>query len=204
MANKALERIDIIYLWVDGADPAWRAKRRTAYSLWRKRNSSRLAAYGNVEGRYRDNGEPLYSLRALETFFPKHGQVHIITDGQSPTWLRRSDRVSLVDHRDLTPSYVRPIFDSGHIEFYIHHIPDLSEKYFYLNDAMFLGAPVDPDHWFSERLTYFTELETLSASASLQPDGNATVNAAILSEAWLSKKYPSYRHDLRPLAHAAA
>jgi hypothetical protein len=96
MANKGPERIDIVYLWVDGADPVWRSKRRTAYSSWEKRNSSELAIYSNVEGRYRDNGEFLYSLRALDTFFPEHGHVHIVTDGQCPAWLSRSDRVSIV------------------------------------------------------------------------------------------------------------
>lgn len=202
MANKEPGRIDIVYLWVNGADPAWRSKRRMAYSSWVKRNSGNLAVYGNVEGRYRDNGELLYNLRALETFFPEHGNVYIVTDGQCPAWLRRSDRVSLVDHCDLIPAHARPVFDSGHIESYIHHIPGLSEKFIYLNDDVFFGAPVDPERWFGQRMAVFTEPEALPANASLHPGATATVNAAILSRAWLSTKCPGYRHDPRLLAHA--
>ena len=35
-------------------------------------------------GRFRDNDELRYSLRALERFFPEHGHVYIVTDAQVP------------------------------------------------------------------------------------------------------------------------
>jgi hypothetical protein len=202
MENKGPNRIDIVYLWVNGADPVWSSKRQIAYSSWREQNSNELAVYGNVEGRYRDNGEFRYNLRALETFFPEHGHVHIVTDGQCPDWLHQSNGISIVDHRDLIPSRARPVFDSGHIESYIHHIRNLSEKFFYLNDDVFFGAPVDPEYWFGQRMAVFTESEALPASASPQRDFTATINAAILSRDWLSTKYPKCCHDPRPLAHA--
>jgi hypothetical protein len=61
--------IDIVYLWVDGADPAWRARRQQAYAAWARAHPGQLALHGNVAGRYRD-GELRYNLRALERFFP--------------------------------------------------------------------------------------------------------------------------------------
>jgi hypothetical protein len=72
-----------------------------------------MARYSNVEGRFRDNHELRYSLRALEKFFPDHGHVYIVTDAQAPDWLRPSDRLTLVDHRDLMPEASLPTFDSG-------------------------------------------------------------------------------------------
>lgn len=195
-------QVDVVYLWVDGSDPAWRTRRQQAYSTWIKQHPGELAVYGNVAGRYRDNGELLFNLRALEKFFPDHGHVYIVTDAQSPTWLKRSDGITIVDHRDLIPPAARPVFDSGHIESYLHHIPGLSERFIYLNDDVFFGAKVDPARWFEERLTVFTEATPIPDYDVLQPGETALVNASILSREWMVRRYPAYRHAPRLYSHA--
>ena len=131
------DRIDIVYLWVDGSDAVWQSKRQHAYRAWVARNPNELAVFGNAAGRFRDNGELLFSLRALEKFFPDHGHVYIVTDGQMPHWLQPSQRLTVVDHRALIPPSAGAVFDSGHIESYLHRIPGLSERYLYLNDDVF-------------------------------------------------------------------
>ena len=137
-----LEAVDIVYLWVDGSDPDWRRKRQSARQSLDARQGRAMALYGNVEGRFRDNDELRCSLRALERFFPQHGHVYIITDGQTPPWLAAHPQLTIVDHRELIPACALPTFDSCHIESYIHRIPQLSERYFYFNDDVFFGAPV--------------------------------------------------------------
>ena len=67
--------IDIVYLWVDGNDPAWRRKRRAAADRMGSGQRAAIGLHGNVEGRFRDNDELRYSLRALDRFFPAHGHV---------------------------------------------------------------------------------------------------------------------------------
>ena len=146
--------IDIVYLWVDGRDPAWRLKRQAADAALSPHHRGAMGLHGNVEGRFRDNDELRYSLRALERFFPAHGHVYIVTDAQVPHWLRPSSGLSIVDHRDLIPAHALPTFDSCHIESYIHRIPGLSEQYFYFNDDVFFGAPVDLADWFWEDGVY--------------------------------------------------
>ena len=79
--------VDIVYLWVNGIDADWQAKRRHAAQKLSAHSRGAMALYGNVEGRFRDNDELRYSLRALQTFFPGHGHVYIVTDGQAPEWL---------------------------------------------------------------------------------------------------------------------
>lgn len=148
--------IDVVYLWVDGNDSGWRAKREAALAQLPRDTGAAMARYSNVEGRFRDNHELRYSLRALEQFFPEHGHVYIVTDAQAPDWLRPSDRLTLVDHRELMPESSLPTFDSGHIESWIHHIPGLSERYFYFNDDVFLGAPLNPADWFTPEGFYLT------------------------------------------------
>lgn len=197
-----MSRIDVVYLWVDGSDPVWQARRQRTYRAWSARRAGDLAPYGNVLGRFRDNEELRFNLRALERFFPDHGQVHVVTDAQVPAWLRRDRGLRVVDHRDLIPSSRRPVFDSGNIESYIHRIPGLSERFFYLNDDIFFGAPVDASAWFGPRLAVAMEPSPTEVPADPVPTETALVNAAALSRRWLGARYPGYRHDARLCAHA--
>jgi hypothetical protein len=199
--------IDIVYLWVDGSDPAWRAKRHAAALRMGAAESQSMAPYGNVEGRFRDNGELRYSLRALERFFPGHGHVYLVTDSQTPHWLKASSRITVVSHQELLPANRLPTFDSGNIESYIHRIPGLSERYIYLNDDVFFGAPVRLDHWFWSGGFYAAWSDDVAvAEGPMQPDDNSLENASRLSNQWLSTlpalTQAGYRHTPRTFAHS--
>jgi len=206
--------IDIVYLWVDGNDSAWRAKRQAALQQLPSDSSAAMARYSNVEGRFRDNHELRYSLRALEKFFPDHGHVYIVTDAQAPDWLQTSDRLTLVDHRDLMPEASLPTFDSGHIESWIHHIPGLSERYFYFNDDVFFGAPVQVSDWFSDKGFHVTwSDEPAVTDEAMRMDATSLENACRLSIQWLRDKArsgvaavreqdPLYRSTFRTFAHS--
>ena len=171
--------IDIVYLWVDGNDPVWRAKRHRAALGMDAAQTEALAPFGNVEGRFRDNEELRYSLRALERFFPDHGHVYLVTDEQTPPWLRDTSRLTVVSHRDLLPADRLPTFDSGNIESYIHRIPGLSERYFYLNDDVFFGAPVRLDHWFWPGGFYAAWSDDPDVrEGPMRPDDNSLENAS--------------------------
>jgi Stealth protein CR2, conserved region 2/Stealth protein CR1, conserved region 1/Stealth protein CR4, conserved region 4 len=204
------EKIDIVYLWVDGNDPVWRQKRQSSLNRLDTENRSSIAKYGNVEGRYRDNDELRYSLRALERYFPDCGHVYIVTDAQTPAWLQSSAQITIIDHKDLIPAVQLPTFDSANIESYIHRIPNLSERYFYLNDDVFFGAPVDMSHWFSQNnspdgifVGWSDDLPV--KNEGLQPDATALENACRLSIQWLEAR-PSravtYQHTYRTFAHS--
>jgi hypothetical protein len=214
--------VDIVYLWVDGQDLSWRAKRRHALRQLSTHGSEAIAKFGNVEGRFRDNDELLYSLRALEKFFPDHGHIYLVTDGQTPDWLRASDRMTLVDHREIIPEASLPTFDSSNIESYIHHIPGLAERYFYFNDDVFFGAPVNLDDWFWPGGFYVTWSDDPEVSDEvLRTDATAPENACRLSNQWLANKAaaqmlpvtgeiakpmrsmdPNYTHTFRTFAHS--
>ena len=198
--------VDVVYLWVDGNDPAWRQKRRHAEARLDVGQRRALAAFGNVEGRFRDNDELRYSLRALERFFPGHGQVYLVTDAQTPAWLRAHPGITVIDHRALIPAAALPTFDSGNIESYIHRIPNLSERYFYFNDDVFFGAPVQLDHWFwpgGVHVGWSDEPEV--SDEPLRRDATALDNACRLSHQWLNAHAPGFRHaapTYRTFAHS--
>ena len=99
--------VDIVYLWVNGSDLAWRRKRQQAVANLSAADREDMALYSNVEGRFRDNDELRFNLRALEKFFPNHGHIFLVTDGQTPDWLKKSAGITVVDHRDLIEKILR-------------------------------------------------------------------------------------------------
>jgi hypothetical protein len=207
-SGPAHDAVDIVYLWVDGSDPAWRRKRQQAQQQLAPDQSQDMAVYGNVEGRFRDNGELRYSLRALERFFPQHGHVYIVTDGQKPDWLGEHPQITIVDHRDLIPAHCLPTFDSCHIESYIHRIPGLSERYFYFNDDVFFGAPVRLSDWFWEGGVYAGwSDEPVVSPGPLRQGADALRNACRQSIQWLDANPQAigqgqYRHTFKTFSHA--
>ena len=213
------EKIDIVYLWVDGNDPVWRQKRASSLGQLNAKNRNSIAKYGNVEGRFRDNDELRYSLRALERYFPDCGHVYIVTDAQTPVWLKNSAQISIIDHRDLILTSKLPTFDSANIESYIHRIPNLSERYFYLNDDVFFGSSVDLSHWFRPNGICVGWSDDLPVSnLGLQPDATALENACRLSIQWLKmhenanqsanqhstpySSFNTFKHTYRTFAHS--
>ncbi len=205
MSSPADSPIDIVYLWVNGNDPQWRSKRNHAAA--KLAQAADWAVYANVEGRFRDNDELRFSLRALERFFPRHGHIYIVTDAQKPDWLMSTHGLTVIDHRDLIPAASLPTFDSGNIESYIHHIPGLSERYFYFNDDVFFGAPVRIKDWFWDGGVYAAWSDDPEVSDEpLRMDATSLENACRLSNQWLStlaaQTCRQYKHTFRTFAHA--
>lgn len=136
--------VDLVYLWVDGNDPVWRAKRN--------------AFTGNVsenteiscEGRYANNDELKYSLRSVEMYAPWIRKIFIVTDNQVPDWLDTSNpRIQIVDHTEIMPAESLPCFNSSVIEHFLYLIPGLAEHFLFANDDMFLNKNVAADDFFT-------------------------------------------------------
>lgn len=139
--------IDAVYTWVDGTDPAWLERKRTALEQNLGHPMPEAAA---DDLRFVGHDELRHSLRSLEQYAPWIRHVYLVTDGQRPDWLREdSEWVSVVDHRDIAPpGTVLPTFNSQAIEANLHRIDGLSEHFLYFNDDMFLSSPVQPELFF--------------------------------------------------------
>ncbi len=149
ITHRAVEHFkkpDVVYLWVDGNDPAWQAKRRDHALL--HPDVTKLG-YSNVNGRFRDIGELKYSLRSLSRHLDSIGTIHLVTDDQRPSWLADHPQLRLVSHRDIRAES-GPTFSSICLEASIHRIPGLSEKFIYLNDDLFLGDEFSASYLFSD------------------------------------------------------
>ncbi len=136
--------IDFVYLWVDGNDPAWQAKRNAVIG------KTQASSAVNCDGRYADNDELKYSLRSLEAYAPWIRNIYIVTDNQTPRWLNTSNpKVKIIDHKDIMPPHSLPCFNSQVIEHFIYRIPGLAEHFLYGNDDMYFNKPVTPLDFFA-------------------------------------------------------
>lgn len=142
-----LEPVDIVYTWVDGADPAWRNRRLAVEG---STDADELTVDALLGARYRAQGELLYSLRSVEMFASWVRHIWIVTDSQVPAWLNTDHpKITVVDHRDIfSDTSALPVFNSHAIESQIHHIEGLSEHFLYLNDDVFFARPVAPSLFF--------------------------------------------------------
>lgn len=137
--------IDVVILWVDGADPAWLEEKR--------KYTPSAALDSNSANRYRDWGLLPYWFRSIEQFMPWVRKVHFVTWGHTPAFLNLSaPKLHVVRHEDFIPQEYLPTFSSHTIEMNIHRIPDLADRFIYFNDDMFLLRPMEKEDFFRDGL----------------------------------------------------
>ncbi|MGA9275683.1 Stealth CR1 domain-containing protein [Ilumatobacter sp.] len=137
--------IDIVYTWVDGADPDWReAFRATAREVGRSIDETALDP-----ARYHSRDELKYSLRSVWAHCGWARTIWIVTAGQRPDWLGDDPRVRLVDHFEILPASALPTFNSHAIEAALHRIDGLAEQFIYLNDDMLIARSTRPEAFFT-------------------------------------------------------
>lgn len=146
MKNNDVKKIDIdlVYLWVDGSDPKWQAKRNAAIGNTDENSSI------NCKGRYANSDELKYSLRSVEKFMPWIRKIFIVTDEQTPNWLDTTNsKIKIIDHKDIMPQESLPCFNPTLIEHFLYKIHDLSEHFLFANDDMFINKSTLPNTFFA-------------------------------------------------------
>ena len=109
--------IDLVYLWVNGEDSDWIVKLLTE----KKENLTEEAV---SKCRFQDNNELKYSLRSVKKYAHCIRNIFIVTDNQIPEWLNpESERIKIIDHKDIMPESARPSFNSCAIETCLSKIP---------------------------------------------------------------------------------
>lgn len=183
--------IDLVYLWVDGNDPAWQA-RKAAY----QQKAGSLNPQAVSACRFVENDELKYSLRSAEKFAPWIRRIYIVTDNQTPTWLDTSNpRIRIVDHREIIPADALPVFNSNAIELHIARIPGLAEHFLVANDDTLFGLPVEPSFFFDTGGKPIVRLKTQSIRRHLsQPYCLTIYRMQKLIRARFGKRYSLAPH----------
>lgn len=145
------DKIDIVYLWVDGSDKKWRAEKDKWFEI--TNGVKPVSKCAVSKERFRDNGELLYSLRSVAECANWVNHIYIITGfNQVPKWLNtKNPRISIVQHEQIIPSDALPTFNSTAIEMCIPNIPNLSEKFILMNDDTFFNKPLQPSFFFDSK-----------------------------------------------------
>ena len=145
--------IDVVVLWVDGADPAWLEEKR--------KYMPPAEADSDSVNRYRDWGLLPYWFRAIEKFAPWVRKIHFVTWGHVPEFLNLdAPTLHVVRHDEFIPAEYLPTFSSHAIEMNVHRIPGLAERFIYFNDDTFLIRPMAQTDFFENGLpcTYGAEV----------------------------------------------
>jgi len=136
--------IDFIITWVDDNDPEWRTERAKYKGI--KLEDTRAS-------RYRDWETLRYVFRSIEKYAPWFHKVFFVTCGHYPAWLNRENpKLQFVKHSDYIPEQYLPTFSSRAIDMNFQRIKELSEKFVYMNDDMFLVAPTKENDFFRNNL----------------------------------------------------
>lgn len=137
--NKNVSDVDIVILWVDGADPDWIAS-FNKFSMDKK----------ILDTRYKDWDTIKYVFRGIEKFMPWVRKIHFVTCGQKPNWMvSNHPKLNFVFHSDIfLTKDILPVFNSSSIELNFERIPDLSEKFIYFNDDTLILRPADESRFF--------------------------------------------------------
>ncbi|MDR0864755.1 MAG: Stealth CR1 domain-containing protein [Candidatus Symbiothrix sp.] len=137
--------IDIVYLWVDGNEPSWLARKNAFLGIEYTEDDI------NCKGRFVNNDELKYSLRSAEKFAPWIRKIFIVTDRQIPAWLDLTHpKIQIIDHTEILPPEALPCYNSSVIEYFLYRIPTLSEHFLYANDDMLFNADVSPGFFFEK------------------------------------------------------
>ena len=136
--------IDLVYFWVDGNDPKWRAK----HDAFCGKTSGTVETNGI--NRFANNDELKYSLRSVAMYAPWIRKIFIITDDQVPVWLDTSNpNVKIIDHKDILPAESLPCFNSCLIGHYAYRTPGLAEHFLLGNDDTYINREVAPGDFFT-------------------------------------------------------
>lgn len=146
--------IDAIITWVDGSDPAHRAR---LHAFLQESGLGRSAAAEPT--RFGDCGEIDYCVASLLRFAPWIRTIHIVVDQQAPALVARlkgsayEHRVRIVDHREFFQGFEQhlPTFSNRSIECLMWRIPGLAERFIYLNDDFQLVRPVRAEDFFDDQ-----------------------------------------------------
>ncbi len=177
--------IDIVFSWVDGSDPEFRARRAGMMA------QVVVGEGDEADARIRQIDELRYALRAVHKNAPWIRRIFIATDSAVPEWLAEDPKVTIVravDH--FSDRSGLPIFNSHAVECQLQHIEGLSEHFLYSNDDMFFARPVRPSMFFTPAgVSRFIEADTRIGPGSNNERRSGFENAARVNRALLRQRF---------------
>ena len=177
--------IDMVFSWVEGSDPEFRARRAAQMSQY-------VAGEGDdAEARIRQIDELKYALRSVNMFAPWVRRIFIATDSRPPAWLAAHPKITVVRAEEhFSDPAALPTYSSHAVESQLHNIPELSEHFLYSNDDMFFGRPLKASMFFSPGgITRFIEAKTRIGLGANDPARSGFENAARVNRQLILERF---------------
>ena len=177
--------IDMVFSWVEGSDPEFRARRAAQMSQY-------VVGEGDeAEARIRQIDELKYALRSVNMFAPWVRRIFIATDSVPPAWLAEHPAITIVRAEEhFSDPAALPTYSSHAVESQLHHIPELAEHFLYSNDDMFFGRPLKASMFFSPGgVTKFIESKTRIGLGANDPTRSGFENAARVNRQLILERF---------------
>lgn len=90
-----------------------------------------------------------YLLRSINDNIDFVNNVYLIVSSETQVydWINK-DKVKIILHKDIIPQEFLPTFNSCTIEMFLHKIPNLSDKFIYFNDDMFIMSKKQTNDYY--------------------------------------------------------
>ena len=141
-----MEKIDAVITWVDGAEPKYQEKLKK-YLKGRK----------TLKHQYFQANEINFCIASIIKYAPFIRKIFIVTDYQFPNLdniksLVSLNKIEVIDHKEIFRDHkdCLPTFNIRSIDAVLFKIKNLSNKFIYFNDDMFLIKETFKEDWFSD------------------------------------------------------
>ena len=139
-----MEKIDAVITWVDGSEPNYQRKLKEY-----------LTDKNTLKRQYFQANEINLCVASIVKYAPFIRKIFIVTDKQRPNLdsikhLVTLDKVEIIDHEEIFRENkdCLPTFNIRSIDALLFKIKNLSDKFIYFNDDMFLVKETSQEDWF--------------------------------------------------------
>ena len=186
--------IDLVVFWEDDTDIDY-IRLNSVYRSRRNKGSGQHDIYGNRV--FKDKEILRYFLRSVEKHLKFIRNIFIITNSELPSWINFCDsRIKPLSYRTIIPVRILPIFNYSVIERFVINIPDLSERFLYVNENAFFVKDIKRSFFFNEKgYPYIRFKNFFHFQKELENKENIAIKNAIeLSQKYLGKKPRFFKH----------
>ena len=147
-----MEKIDAVITWVDGSEPNYKLK------LEENLKNKKI-----IISQYTQANEIDFCVASIIKFAPFVRKIFIVTDKQKPRFsgirhMVSLEKIEIIDHEEIFRDNLdcMPSFNIRSIDALLFKIKNLSDKFIYFNDDMFLIKETTKEDWFKDNKAILT------------------------------------------------
>ena len=147
-----MEKIDAVITWVDGSEPNYKLK------LEENLKNKKI-----INRQYTQANEIDFCVASIIKFAPFVRKIFIVTDKQKPRFsgirhMVSIEKIEIIDHEEIFRDNLdcTPSFNIRSIDALLFKIKNLSDKFIYFNDDMFLIKETTKEDWFKDNKAVLT------------------------------------------------